>query len=114
MTGRDFLGVTRELAAGATEAHWRTAAVQGYYALMLEVRDTLLRWGFAMPPRQNVHAWVRLTLIYSTDADLKAIGMVLEDLVKLRNPASYDLRPLPVFASDGPAQNAVQEAADAL
>ena len=36
MPGRGFLDVARELAAGATEYHWRSAAVNAYYALFLE------------------------------------------------------------------------------
>jgi hypothetical protein len=61
-----------------------------------------------------VHAWVRLPLVYAADANLKQIGKVLEDLVRLRNQASYDLTPLPQFASPDAAQDAIQEAVDAL
>jgi len=41
MDGRAFLGVARDLAPMATEAHWRAAGVCAYYALMLEARDAL-------------------------------------------------------------------------
>jgi hypothetical protein len=99
MPGRGFLNVARDAVAGATKYHWRAAAVHAFYALFLECRDALFRWGFAMPRRDNVHAWVRLRFTYAADPDLKSIGHSLDDLVQLRNAASYDLRPGVPFAS---------------
>ena len=52
---------------------------------MLECRDALFRWGFKLPPRENVHSLVRLRFTFAADADLKNIGMTLETLVKRRN-----------------------------
>src|SRR5437868_6643548 len=100
MPGRGFLDLAKEVVAGATEYHWRGAAVHAYYALFLECRDALGRWGFAVPRGVNVHAHVRLKLTYAKDADLKELGTALDRLVKLRNKASYDLSALPDFASD--------------
>jgi len=114
MDGRDFLDVAQDDAAGPSSAHWRSAAVNAYYALMLEGRDALLRWGFPLPPRQGVHAWVRLKFVYAADADLKVIGDALEDLVKLRNNAHYNLKPLSEFALATHALDAIQRARDAL
>lgn len=71
-------------------------------------------WGLPALARQQVHAQVRLRLVYATDSDLKKLGFALEDLGRQRNAASYDLRGLPVFASPQGAQRAVQTAADAL
>src|SRR5437868_114749 len=110
MDGREFLAVAQDDAAGSSPAHWRSAAVNAYYALMLEVRDALLRWGFTVPPQQGVHAWVRLKCVYAADADLKAIGRALENLVQLRNKAHYNLKPLPEFISASRSLVAIQRA----
>src|SRR5438445_6023880 len=104
MDGREFLGVAQDDAAGPSEAHWRSGVVNAYYALMLEGRDALLRWGFTIPPRQNVHAWIRLSCIYAADTDLKNIGYALENLVRLRTLAHYHLKPAPAFTSGAKAQ----------
>jgi hypothetical protein len=100
MNGRAFLDVARELAAGSSEAHWRSSAGRAYYALLHEVLDTLRRWGFALPPRDRVHTFARIKLIYATDPDLKRIGLTLEALGRLRNVADYDR------SSPGPFSNA--------
>lgn len=113
MQGRAFLAVARELAAGITEAHWRTSVIQAYYALMLESRDALRCWGRPLPPHQNVHSYVRLQLLYAGDPDLKSIGMELDDLIRQRNTGSYDLSFQSIFASAATAQGIVQDV-DAL
>jgi hypothetical protein len=114
MRGRDFLDLARELAAGATEAHWRGAAGRTYYALMLEGRDALARWGYSPPGGHGVHAWVRLRFTYAADKGFKRIGDALDSLVRVRNRADYNLALLPMFRSAKRAHEAVQEAADAL
>jgi hypothetical protein len=110
MNGRAFFDVARELAAGSEEAHWRSSAGRAYYALLHEVLDMLRRWGFALPPRDKVHTFARLKLVYSTDLDLKRIGLTLEALGRLRNAADYQLSLSGPFMS---ARIALQALADA-
>jgi hypothetical protein len=114
MQGREFLVVAREDVLGTTAAHWRAAAVHAYYALMLECRDALHRWGQPMPPRQNVHPWVRLKFVYARDNDLKNIAWALEDNAQLRNKAQYDLSSLAEFTSSTKAADAILAAENAL
>ncbi len=114
MRGRAFLALARDLASGRTEAHWRGAAIHAYYALFLECRDALTRWHQPTPPRQSVHSYVRLRFTRAGDRDLKAIGDALDALGQLRNTASYDLNPVPDFASSAVARAMTQEATDGL
>ena len=114
MKGRAFLGAARDMAAATTEDRWRTAVGRAYYALMLEGREALRRWGFALPPRHNVHTFVRLRLLFAADPDLKAIGNALDRLVGWRNQADYDLAASPRFASNRTALQAIAIAQDAL
>jgi hypothetical protein len=114
MDGRALLDVARELAAGATEAHWRSSVGRAYYALLHEVLDTLRRWGFSLPPRDKVHAFARLKLVYATDPDLKRIGLTLEDLSRLRNAADYQLSLPGPFVSTRIAVHALADAEAAV
>src|SRR4051794_23862576 len=94
MDGRAFLAVARNLASGPTEAHRRAAAGRGYHAPMPECLSALLRWGFAVPPRENLHSFVRLRFLFASEADPKAIGRVLDNLVHLRTwPTTASRRP---------------------
>ena len=115
MQGREFLDLARELlASGTSPRHWRAVVIHAYYALLLECREAMARWGLPPVPRQQVHAQVRLRLVYASDADLKRIGNALVVLNKHRNAASYDLAPLSQFASAKVAQADVQLAGDAV
>jgi hypothetical protein len=107
VNGSAFLTVARELAAGLTEAHWRAAAGRAYYALMIECRDALGRWGFFPAPRQNVHTFVRLRLSFAKDRDLKQIGDALDRLSQWRNYADYRLAAPGIFASSAIAKTSV-------
>ena len=110
MDGRALLDVARELAAGSSEPHWRSSVGRSYYALLHEVLGTLQRWGFSLPPRDKVHTFAPLKLIYATERDLKRIGLMLEALGRLRNTADYQLSLSGPFVS---AKIAVSALADA-
>jgi hypothetical protein len=114
MDGRAFLEVARELASGATEAHWRTAAGRAYYALMLEGRASLQRWGFVATPRENVHTFVRLRFLYAGDPDLKQVGWALDRLSQLRNEADYRPTSSGSFATATQTNLAISDADDAI
>ncbi len=85
MQGRAFLMVAQQLSMSTTEAHWRGAAIHAYYALILECREALEGWGRVVPPRTNLHSFVRLQFVYAADADLNQISDALDRLVRLRN-----------------------------
>ena len=114
MNGRALLDVGRELAAGSTEAHWRSSVGRAYYALLHEILGALMRWGFALPPRDKVHTFARLKLVYATDPDLKRIGLTLEALGRLRNAADYQLGNSGPFASRRIAISGVTDAESAI
>jgi hypothetical protein len=114
MRGRDFLAAANQALSGAVEPCWRTACIDAYYALFLECRDALGRWGFIPSRRDAVHAWVRLRFTYATDRDLNQLGDTLDDLGRVRNRASYDLNPSALFASATEARRTIQDANAAL
>jgi hypothetical protein len=86
--------------------------IHAYYALFLECRDALARWGRSSP--RESHRQVRLTFQYAADQDLKWIADALEVLSKHRTYASYDMVPRTVFLSDADTSSLLRQAADAL
>ncbi len=106
--------MARELAAGASEPHWRSSVGRAYYALLHEVPGTLKRWGFSLPPRDKVHTFARLKLVFATAPDLKRIGLTLEALGRLRNTADYQLSLPGPFVSARIADSAVADAEAAV
>jgi hypothetical protein len=114
MQGRENLDLAREYVTGGRERRWRGAARSAYYALFLECRDVLARWGFTLPARDTVHDAVRARFRVATNPDLPPIGGKLNDLMNLRIHADYRLNPAPHFRNAGRAQQAIQEAAAAL
>ena len=114
MPGRGFLLPSQDDLQGSTEFHWRSAAVNAYYAIFLECRHHLLKWGFQVPSRDSIHSGVRLRFTFANDRDMKAIGDVLDELVRLRNRASYDMKTQVEFNSTNRSAKAIQDATRAI
>jgi hypothetical protein len=110
MEGRAFLNVARELVNGPNEEHWRSSAGRSYYALMLQGQAVLERWGFPAPPRNQVHAFVRLRFLYCSDPALHEVGKALDRLGQLRNQADYQLSQAGPFLNSTRAGQALQTA----
>ena len=98
----------------ATEARRRATVIHAYYAVFLECRDALTRWGKPPPPRQTAHSEVRRYFSHARHPDLNAIGTALDTLVRARNTASYDLTQTAPFATVRVAGITIQTATDAL
>jgi hypothetical protein len=99
MNGRKFLDVARAAVEDPSEEWQRTAMGRVYYALFLECRDAIERWGFVASSTYQAHAVVRNRLLATNHADLKYLGRSLDDLFKMRAHPDYDLTmpPIPTF-----------------
>src|SRR6266576_2034348 len=114
MRARAFLDVARQALSGGSDAFWRAAAGRAYYAVMLEARDTLARWGLLPPPRSNFHYFVQSRFNVGPDPAVVQIGATLNRLAGLRTDADYDLSALPKFRTNVAATDAVQKAEAAI
>jgi uncharacterized protein (UPF0332 family) len=90
MDFRDYLPLARTLAAGATEAEWRSASSRAYYAAFHVARVLLLGLGFRVPQAERAHAHLWMRLSNAGHADVVAAGRRLGDLRRERNRADYD------------------------
>lgn len=114
MGGREFLQSARALLAVPSEANWRSAAGRAYYALLHEGRVALDRWGFPLPPRENIHTFVRPRFSWPADPAVKQVGDALESLSRLRNAADYRLASPGPFATAKDAKDALARAEAAI
>jgi hypothetical protein len=69
MQGREFLDLALEIVGNGGERHWRGAHIHAYYALLLDCRDALARWGLPPPSAHTVHYHVRIKLTFAGDQD---------------------------------------------
>ncbi len=67
-----------------------------------------------IPPRENIHAAVRLRFLYASHPDAQKIGRWLDDLVRLRNDADYKLASPGRFGDTEDASRAVAGAIDLI
>jgi uncharacterized protein (UPF0332 family) len=91
ITGRDFLDLARRLAAGSTEADWRTAISRAYYAAFHAARQLMQDLGFTVPRGDQAHRHLWLRLSNCGDATVRSAGANLDALRRERNRADYDL-----------------------
>ena len=82
--------------------------------MLHEVLSTLQCWSFSLPPRDKVHTFARLKLVYATDPDPKRIGLMLEALGRPRNTADDQLSLSGPFVSPGIAVSALADAEAAV
>jgi hypothetical protein len=99
MDGRAFLQAARVLSASLSEPNWRSATGRAYYGLLHEGHAALGRWGFVLPPRANIHTFVRLRFNTGTHPDLVAVSRALDNLGRWRNEADYHLTSPGLFAT---------------
>jgi uncharacterized protein (UPF0332 family) len=90
MNGRDFLPLAVQLAAGTTEAHWRTAVSRAYYAAFHVARRLFVDLKFKVPRADRAHQYLVFRLSNSGEAAVEQAGRDLETLRRLRNRADYD------------------------
>jgi hypothetical protein len=113
MDARKYLDVARRLLTRSAEEDWRTAAGRACYALFLECRDALARWGFLPMKGVSVHHFVRDRFSMPANPDLIPIGVGLNETAFLRTKADYEMT-TGLFKSDATARDRVQKAGDAL
>ena len=109
MNWRDFLTLASRLAAGNTEAEWRSAVSRAYYTVFHVARSLLRDLNFAVPRADRSHQFLVFRLCNCSDSVVEAAGRDLESLRRSRNRADYDEAP-PI--SQSLANGAVQLAVD--
>jgi hypothetical protein len=114
MNGRAFLASARLLLTVPTEENRRSAVSRAYYALVHEGEATLERWGFPRPAGDSLHTFVRRRFASGGNLDLRDVSRALDDLSRWRNSADYRLASIGRFGTDVLAQQAIDEAADAI
>jgi len=113
MKTRSFLDLAKRLVIIPHEANWRCATGRAYYALVLESRDALARWGFRFLKSDSIHFFTRPRFSNTSIQSLRLIGSALDQLSRLRGIADYEMNAVE-FANDGRAREAVKRAEIAI
>jgi uncharacterized protein (UPF0332 family) len=92
MNAQDFLTLARALAAGNSEAEWRTAISRAYYATFHTARELLRDLGFVVPRDDSAHRYLIYRLNNGQHPSAERAGLDLDRLRSDRNAADYDLR----------------------
>jgi len=90
MNGSDFLLVAIRLAVAGTEADWRTAVSQAYYATFHVARRLFADLQFLVPRADRAHQYLVFRLSNCGEAPVEQAGRDLGTLRRLRNRADYD------------------------
>lgn len=90
MNFRDFLTLAATLAAGSTEAEWRSAVSRAYYAAFHVGSDLFRGLGFTVPRADRAHAYLWLRLANCGHPDVRNAGVNMNQLRQERNWADYD------------------------
>ncbi len=93
MDFREYLSLAETLAAGTTEAEWRSAVSRAYYAAFHVARELLISLGFRVPQAERAHSYLWLRLANAGAADVQIAGNRLNSLRRQRNRADYDSHP---------------------
>jgi uncharacterized protein (UPF0332 family) len=111
MAFRDYLALATTLAAGTSEAEWRSAISRAYYAAFHVARELLLSLGFRVPQAERGHSYLWLRLANAGVADVRIAGNRLNALRGQRNRADYASHPSVPQAT---AANEVKNAEDII
>ena len=93
MNWRDFLLLATRLAAGTTEADWRTAVSRAYYAAFHIARRSFADSEFTVHRADRAHQYLVFRLSNSGESIVEQTGRDLDTLRRLRNRADYDETP---------------------
>lgn len=93
MNWRDLLPLAARLAAGTSEADWRTAVSRAYYAAFHVARHLFADLRFVVPRADRAHQYLVFRLSNRGEAVVEQVRRDLETLRRLRNRADYDETP---------------------
>lgn len=111
MDFRHYLALAATLAAGTTEAEWRSAVSRAYYATFHVARELLLSLGFRVPRGERAHGYLWLRLANAGVVHVRGAGNRLNDLRRQRNRCDYDAYPAWIQVM---ALNEIQTAQDII